>query len=245
MKPARLDDLAQAVEAIQAYWRGERGDFKDSSIPPTGMRRDACPILISADGPKAAALSGRVGDGLLYGGTHGPGGPAAPARGDGRRRAPGVDRADRLAGGGPRRRPRRSRRDGRRDGEPGHARRPRRARRAARDPGGRARDAPGLRLRLPRRQLAPAEHVAGQRAADELPHRHAVRLGRRGTLAGRARRSRGGRLDRRHVHPRAGGAAQRDRGGRAPSASGSGGSRPRWPPVSRSAAGPASAGRRS
>jgi 5,10-methylenetetrahydromethanopterin reductase len=73
MKPARLDDLAQAVEAIQAYWRGERGDFKDSSIPPTGMRRDACPILISADGPKAAALSGRVGDGLLYGGTMDPG----------------------------------------------------------------------------------------------------------------------------------------------------------------------------
>jgi 5,10-methylenetetrahydromethanopterin reductase len=72
MKPARLDDLAQAVEAIQAYWRGEQGDFKDSSIPATGMQRDGCPILISADGPKAAALSGRVGDGLLYGGTMDP-----------------------------------------------------------------------------------------------------------------------------------------------------------------------------
>jgi alkanesulfonate monooxygenase SsuD/methylene tetrahydromethanopterin reductase-like flavin-dependent oxidoreductase (luciferase family) len=33
------------------------------------MQRDGCPILIAADGPKAAELAGRVGDGLLYGGT--------------------------------------------------------------------------------------------------------------------------------------------------------------------------------
>jgi 5,10-methylenetetrahydromethanopterin reductase len=69
MKPATLTELGQGIEAIQAYWRGERGEFKDTFIPATGMRRDACPLLVAADGPKAAALSSRVGDGLLYGGT--------------------------------------------------------------------------------------------------------------------------------------------------------------------------------
>jgi 5,10-methylenetetrahydromethanopterin reductase len=69
MKPATLAELKQGVEAIQSYWRGEGGDFKDSSIPVTGMQRPACPLLIAADGPKAAALAGAVGDGLLYGGT--------------------------------------------------------------------------------------------------------------------------------------------------------------------------------
>jgi alkanesulfonate monooxygenase SsuD/methylene tetrahydromethanopterin reductase-like flavin-dependent oxidoreductase (luciferase family) len=69
MKPASVERLGQAVEAIQAYWRGERGELTDSFIPATGMQRHACPLLIAADGPRAAALSGRVGDGLLYGGT--------------------------------------------------------------------------------------------------------------------------------------------------------------------------------
>lgn len=69
MKPATVAELEQAIEAIQSYWRGEQGDFKDSSIPASGLTRDGCPILVSADGPKAAALSGRAGDGLLYGGT--------------------------------------------------------------------------------------------------------------------------------------------------------------------------------
>jgi 5,10-methylenetetrahydromethanopterin reductase len=69
MKPAKLKDLGQAVEAIQGYWRGEGGAFKDTHIPATGMQRDGCPLLIAADGPKAAELSGQVGDGLLYGGT--------------------------------------------------------------------------------------------------------------------------------------------------------------------------------
>jgi alkanesulfonate monooxygenase SsuD/methylene tetrahydromethanopterin reductase-like flavin-dependent oxidoreductase (luciferase family) len=72
LKPARLADLGQAVEAIQSYWRGEGGDFKDSRIPPTGLARRACPLLVAADGPKAAELAGRVGDGLLYGGTMAP-----------------------------------------------------------------------------------------------------------------------------------------------------------------------------
>lgn len=72
MKPATLERLGRSVEAIQAYWRGERGELGDSFIPATGIVRDACPLLISADGPRAAALSGRVGDGLLYGGTMDP-----------------------------------------------------------------------------------------------------------------------------------------------------------------------------
>jgi alkanesulfonate monooxygenase SsuD/methylene tetrahydromethanopterin reductase-like flavin-dependent oxidoreductase (luciferase family) len=69
LKPAKLSELEEAVLAIQSYWRGEGGRFKDSEIPVSGLERDACPILISGDGPKAVELSGRVGDGLLYGGT--------------------------------------------------------------------------------------------------------------------------------------------------------------------------------
>jgi alkanesulfonate monooxygenase SsuD/methylene tetrahydromethanopterin reductase-like flavin-dependent oxidoreductase (luciferase family) len=69
MKPATLARLGEAVGAIQGYWRGEGGTFGDTHIPVTGMERAACPLLISADGPKAAALAGAVGDGLLYGGT--------------------------------------------------------------------------------------------------------------------------------------------------------------------------------
>jgi alkanesulfonate monooxygenase SsuD/methylene tetrahydromethanopterin reductase-like flavin-dependent oxidoreductase (luciferase family) len=69
MKPATLARLGEAVHAIQGYWRGEGGAFGDTAIPVTGMVRPGCPLLISADGPKAAALAGEVGDGLLYGGT--------------------------------------------------------------------------------------------------------------------------------------------------------------------------------
>ncbi len=69
MRPATLAQLQQAVEAIQGYWRGEGGAFKDTAIPVTGMQRDGCPLLIAADGPRAAALASHTGDGLLYGGT--------------------------------------------------------------------------------------------------------------------------------------------------------------------------------
>ena len=72
LKPAKLADLGQAIEAIQSYWRGEGGTFRDSVIPVTGITRQGCPLLVSADGPKAAELAGQVGDGLLYGGTHDP-----------------------------------------------------------------------------------------------------------------------------------------------------------------------------
>jgi len=69
LKPAKLADLRQAIEAIQSYWRGEGGRFLDSEIPVTGIERRGCPLLVSADGPKAAELAGEAGDGLLYGGT--------------------------------------------------------------------------------------------------------------------------------------------------------------------------------
>jgi 5,10-methylenetetrahydromethanopterin reductase len=69
LKPATVAELGQGIEAIKAYWRGERAEFKDSVIPATGLRRPDCPLLVAADGPKAAALSATVGDGLLYGGT--------------------------------------------------------------------------------------------------------------------------------------------------------------------------------
>jgi 5,10-methylenetetrahydromethanopterin reductase len=72
LKPASIAELGEAVGAIRSYWRGEGGAFKDSRIPVTGIRRRGCPLLISADGPKAAALAGEVGDGLLYGGTMDP-----------------------------------------------------------------------------------------------------------------------------------------------------------------------------
>ncbi|QEC48131.1 LLM class flavin-dependent oxidoreductase [Baekduia soli] len=69
LRPATIADLGEAVHAIQGYWRGEGGTFKGSRIPATGIARRGCPLLVSADGPKAAALAGEVGDGLLYGGT--------------------------------------------------------------------------------------------------------------------------------------------------------------------------------
>ncbi len=69
MKPATIAELGEAAEAIRGTWRGEGGPFRDSRIPPTGLVREGCPIIISADGPRAAALAGELGDGLLYGGT--------------------------------------------------------------------------------------------------------------------------------------------------------------------------------
>ena len=72
MKPAKLAEVAEGFEAIRGYWRGEGGRFKDSAIPPTGMQRRGCTLLFGADGPKAAAMAGKVGDGILYGGSMDP-----------------------------------------------------------------------------------------------------------------------------------------------------------------------------
>jgi len=72
LRPATLAQLDEAVTAIRSYWRGEGGTYGASRIPATGLKRDACPLLIAGDGPAAAALAGRAGDGLLYGGTMDP-----------------------------------------------------------------------------------------------------------------------------------------------------------------------------
>lgn len=69
MKPAKIAELGQAVDAIRSYWRGEGGAFKESEIPPTSITREACPLFIAADGPRSAALAGEVGDGIVYGST--------------------------------------------------------------------------------------------------------------------------------------------------------------------------------
>ena len=72
MKPAKQAQLAEGFEAIRGYWRGEGGPFKDSAIPASGIVRRGCPLLFGADGPKAAATAGQVGDGILYGGSMDP-----------------------------------------------------------------------------------------------------------------------------------------------------------------------------
>jgi alkanesulfonate monooxygenase SsuD/methylene tetrahydromethanopterin reductase-like flavin-dependent oxidoreductase (luciferase family) len=71
-KPATVAQLRQGIEAIQAYWRGDRAELDEGFIPATGIQRQGCPLLVAADGPLAASISGVVGDGLLYGGTMDP-----------------------------------------------------------------------------------------------------------------------------------------------------------------------------
>jgi 5,10-methylenetetrahydromethanopterin reductase len=69
MQPAPLGDLREAAQAIRGYWAGDGGSFRDSHIPASGLRRDGCPLIIAADGPRATELAGEIGDGTLYGGT--------------------------------------------------------------------------------------------------------------------------------------------------------------------------------
>src|ERR1700761_574442 len=71
-KPATVAQMSQGIEAIQAYWRGERAELDVGFIPASGIERRGCPLLVSADGPRAAAICADVGDGLLYGGTMDP-----------------------------------------------------------------------------------------------------------------------------------------------------------------------------
>jgi alkanesulfonate monooxygenase SsuD/methylene tetrahydromethanopterin reductase-like flavin-dependent oxidoreductase (luciferase family) len=72
LKPATIAQLDEAIIAIRSYWRGEGGTYGESRIPATGLKKRACPLLVSGDGPAACALAGRSGDGLLYGGTMAP-----------------------------------------------------------------------------------------------------------------------------------------------------------------------------
>jgi 5,10-methylenetetrahydromethanopterin reductase len=69
MRTASLEDMREAFAAIRGYWRGIGGTFRGSSIPATGIERAGCPLLLAADGPKAAELAGQIADGMLYGGT--------------------------------------------------------------------------------------------------------------------------------------------------------------------------------
>lgn len=69
LAPASVDDLREAVGAIRSFWAGRGGDYRDSHIPASGMDRPASPLIIGADGPRAAEVAGEVGDGMLYGGT--------------------------------------------------------------------------------------------------------------------------------------------------------------------------------
>lgn len=74
LTPASVAELRQGLEALRAYWRGEGGSyssrvFRDSAIPATGIARQPGELFVAADGPRATALAGEAGDGLLYGGT--------------------------------------------------------------------------------------------------------------------------------------------------------------------------------
>lgn len=68
-RPARLGDLAEALECIRGYWAGRGGTFKATRVPATGLRRSGCPLFVAGDGPRAAALAGESGDGFFYGGS--------------------------------------------------------------------------------------------------------------------------------------------------------------------------------
>lgn len=69
LEPASLEDLSAAISVIRGFWAGRGGTFRDSHIPASGLMRPPSPILVAADGPRAAELAGDVGDGMLYGGT--------------------------------------------------------------------------------------------------------------------------------------------------------------------------------
>jgi len=69
LRPAGLAALGEAVDAIRGVFDGVGGAVGDGRIPASGIRRRGCPLLIAADGPRAAALAGSHGDGILYGGT--------------------------------------------------------------------------------------------------------------------------------------------------------------------------------
>jgi len=69
MRIASLEDMREAFAAIRGYWRGLGGQFKGSTIPATGIELVGCPLLMAADGPKAAELAGQIADGMFYGGS--------------------------------------------------------------------------------------------------------------------------------------------------------------------------------
>jgi alkanesulfonate monooxygenase SsuD/methylene tetrahydromethanopterin reductase-like flavin-dependent oxidoreductase (luciferase family) len=69
LKPAKLADMVEGFAAIRGCWKGEGGKFKESLIPASGIHRQPCPLIMGADGPKAAEAAGNdISDGILYGG---------------------------------------------------------------------------------------------------------------------------------------------------------------------------------
>jgi 5,10-methylenetetrahydromethanopterin reductase len=74
LKPATMAELEQGIAALESYWRGEGAaysstTYSQSRIPGTGFERMRPELLVAADGPRGTELAGRIGDGLLYGGT--------------------------------------------------------------------------------------------------------------------------------------------------------------------------------
>jgi 5,10-methylenetetrahydromethanopterin reductase len=69
VRPARVNEIGEAIDAIRGYWSGVGGVFGKSRIPSSGITRRGCPLIVAADGPGAARLAGARADGLLYGGT--------------------------------------------------------------------------------------------------------------------------------------------------------------------------------
>jgi 5,10-methylenetetrahydromethanopterin reductase len=69
IRPARVNEIGQAIDAIRGYWSGVGGVFGESRIPSSGIARRGCPLIVAADGQGAARLAGARADGLLYGGT--------------------------------------------------------------------------------------------------------------------------------------------------------------------------------
>jgi len=94
LHPATVQELEQAVLAIRGYFAGTGGAFGASSIPATGIKRAAPPLMIAGDGPRVAELAGRVADGFLYGGSMNPDALA-------RRAAAGRTRAGQMLWAGP------------------------------------------------------------------------------------------------------------------------------------------------
>lgn len=69
VRPARVNEIGEAIDAIRGYWSGVGGVFGQSRIPRSGIARRGCPLIVAADGQGAAQLAGAHADGLLYGGT--------------------------------------------------------------------------------------------------------------------------------------------------------------------------------
>lgn len=69
LHPSTLGELEDAVALMRGHWRGEGGRYRGSQIPGTGAPRPSAPLFVAGDGPRAVALAGRIGDGVVYSGS--------------------------------------------------------------------------------------------------------------------------------------------------------------------------------